>query len=66
MPYPFTTSTASDLWGDLIVAVGDDEMLYEALQSLGLRVGILVECPMCDRLQNAEECVGPCADCAAE
>lgn len=64
--YPWAEKTASDLWSDLLVAVGDSEWLYDAFQSLAVRVGILDECPRCEHTVEVGEPVDPCECCEGD
>ena len=61
--YDFTGKTAETLWGDLWEAVGDSEYLYEALQSLAVRTGIIKECPRCEHTVENDQPVDPCECC---
>ena len=61
--YPWAEKTASDLWSDLLVAVGDSDYLYDAFQDLAVRAGILDQCPRCDHTVEVGEPVDPCECC---
>lgn len=65
-PYPLDERTARDLWTDLRIAVGMSEILDEALTVLAVRIGLLVECPLCDNVVEPDEQVGPCEMCALD
>ena len=62
--YPIDQKSARELWTDLRIAVGMSEILDEALTSLAVRIGILIECPTCDNVVQPDEPVGPCEMCA--